>query len=141
MLADFNFRILADVNAALNSTALLLLIIALLAIRRGNEKLHIRMMLSATGVSTLFLISYLVYHFNRESVSYQGQGFWRVLYYSVLISHIILAVVMVPMILITLYRGLTDQREKHKKIAPYTAAIWLYVSATGVLYYVILYWT
>ena len=141
MLASFDFRILADVNAALNLTALVFIVIGLIAIKRRNEKLHKRMMLTATAVSAVFLCSYLTYHLNVDSVKYGGQGVMKVIYFAILIPHVILAIVMVPLILVTITLGLRDRRKKHKKLARITAPIWLYVSVTGVLYYVILYWT
>ena len=140
MLAAFDFRVLADVNAGLNLTSLIFLVIGLVAIKRGNESLHKRMMLTATGVSALFLTSYLVYHFTVDSVRYGGTGVMKVIYYAILIPHVILAVVMVPLILITLVHALRDRRARHRRIARITAPIWLFVSVTGVIYYVILYW-
>ncbi len=140
MLATFDFRVLADVNACLNLTAFVFLVIALVAIKRGNETLHKRMILTATGVSAVFLVSYLVYHFNVEHVKYGGQGFMKFLYFAILIPHVILAIVMVPLILTTISLGLRGRRAKHRKLARITAPIWLYVSVSGVLYYVILYW-
>lgn len=140
MLAAFDFRILADVNAILNSIALILILTGLWAIRRGNERLHVRMMLAATGVSGLFLASYLTYHFNAEPVKYTGSGVMLYVYYAILISHVILAIVQVPLILLTITFGLRDRRAKHRRLARITAPIWLYVSSTGVVYYWILYW-
>ena len=140
MLAAFDFRILADVNAILNSIALIFILTGLWAIRRGNERLHVRMMLAATGVSGLFLASYLTYHFNAEPVKYTGSGVMLYVYYAILISHVILAIVQVPLILLTITFGLRDRRAKHRRLARITAPIWLYVSSTGVDYYWILYW-
>ena len=140
MLAAFDFRVLADVNATLNSLALLCILIGLWAIKRKKERLHVRMMLAATGVSAVFLISYLTYHFNAEPVRYQGEGVMRVVYYAVLLTHVIGAIVQTPLIILTVILGLRDQRAKHRKFARITAPIWVYVSFTGVIYYVILYW-
>lgn len=140
MLAAFDIRILADVNAILNSIALILILTGLWAIRRGNERLHVRLMLAATGVSGLFLVSYLTYHFNAEPVKYTGSGVMLYVYYAILISHVILAIVQVPLILLTITFGLRDRRAKHRRLAKITAPIWLYVSFTGVVYYWILYW-
>ncbi|MGE0145187.1 MAG: DUF420 domain-containing protein [Planctomycetota bacterium] len=140
MIAAFDFRVLADVNAALNALALLCIIIGLAAIKRRKERLHIRMMLTATAISAVFLISYLTYHANAEPVKYEGQGIWRIIYFTILIPHVILAIVMVPLIITTIVLGLRDRREKHRRFARITAPIWLFVSVTGVLYYVVLYW-
>ena len=133
-------RHLPDLNAALNAIAFTLIASGLIAIKRGNEILHKRLMLSAVAVSAAFLTSYLIYHFHVGSVKFQHGGALRVVYFVILISHTILAVVQVPLIIITVVRGLRDQRTKHKKIAKITAPIWLYVSATGVIVYLMLYW-
>lgn len=139
MLA-FDYTILADVDAALNATAFVLIVCGLLAIKRGNEALHKVLMLSATAVSAAFLVCYLTYHFNAEAVKFQGQGAIRTIYFVILVSHIVLAVVQVPLIVGTILHGLRDDREKHRKWARITAPIWLYVSITGVVIYVMLYW-
>ena len=97
-------------------------------------------MLSAVTVSALFLVSYLTYHYMVGSVKFEGEGAIRWVYFTILISHVVLAVVQTPMIIITVIRGLKDQREKHKRLARITAPIWLYVSLTGVVVYVMLYW-
>ncbi len=96
-------------------------------------------MLSAFTTSTLFLISYLAYHYQVGSVPFKGQGWIRVVYFTVLISHTILAVVIVPLVLVTLTRALKGSFERHKRIARWTLPLWLYVSITGVLVYWMLY--
>ena len=98
-------------------------------------------MLAATAVSAAFLACYLTYHFNAEPVKFGGEGAIRTIYYVILISHIFLAVVQVPLILGTIWHGVKDNRAKHRKWAKITAPIWLYVSITGVVIYVMLYWT
>ena len=140
MLAAFDFRILADVDAILNGTAFVLICAGLIAVKRGNIRLHKQLMLSAVAVSALFLVSYLTYHLNGEEVKFQGEGAIRPVYFTLLISHIVLAAVQVPLILRTVWLGLQDRRELHKKWAKITAPIWLYVSLTGVIIYVMLYW-
>jgi len=97
-------------------------------------------MLSAFATSTLFLLSYLTYHFQVGSVPYEGQGWVRPLYFSILISHIILAAAIVPLALVTLVRAVRGKFERHKRIARWTLPIWLYVSVTGVIVYWMLYW-
>ena len=139
MIADFDYRILADVNASLNGLALLLIIAGLAAIKQGKEALHKKLMLSAAGVSAVFLTSYVIYHLNGEPVEYQGQGAIRTFYFVILISHIFLAALQVPLIVLTILWGLQDKRAKHLKVAKITAPIWLYVSCTGVLVYLMLY--
>ena len=110
-------------------------------IKTGHRKAHKRTMLAAFVTSTLFLISYLYYHLVlRAGVThFRGQGFSRPLYFTLLTSHTILAVVVVPFVLITLARALKGRFARHKAIAPYTFAIWMYVSVTGVVIYVMLY--
>ncbi len=139
MLAAFDFRILADVNATLNGIALVLIWSGLIAIKRGNESLHKKLMLSAAFVSALFLASYVTYHLNGEPVKFMHEGFIRYVYFTILISHVFLAVVQVPLIIMTIVRGLQDRRDKHRRLARITAPIWLYVSVTGVVVYVMLY--
>ena len=133
-------KYLPDVNAALNSVAFVLICLGLAAIKRGDEVRHKKLMLSAVAVSATFLVSYLIYHYYVGSVKFQGQGFIRVVYFAILISHIILAAVQVPLIVGTVILGLRDRREKHRKWARITAPVWLYVSITGVIVYVMLYW-
>ena len=139
MLAAFDFRILASVDAVLNALAFVLICAGLVAIKRGNVELHKKLMLSAVGVSAVFLCCYLVYHLNAEPVTFQGEGWIRPVYYALLISHIVLAAVQVPLILRTLWLGLKDRRAQHKKWAKVTTPIWLYVSITGVIVWWMLY--
>ena len=110
-----------------------------LFIRRKKIAAHKICMLSAFLVSTLFLASYLVYHFEVGSVPFEGAGWVRLVYYSVLVSHVVLAVVIVPLALITLVRALRGRFERHKRIARWTLPLWIYVSLTGVVVYWMLY--
>ena len=128
-------------DAVLNGSSAVLIGSGLYFIKRGRELAHKRMMLAAFATSTLFLISYLYYHLVlRTGVThFQGQGLSRPFYFTLLISHTILAAVVVPFILVTLARALKGKFERHKKIAPYTWAIWMYVSVTGVVIYLMLY--
>lgn len=139
MLAAFDFRILASVDAALNALAFVLICAGLVAIKRGNVELHKKLMLSAVGVSAVFLCCYLVYHLNAEPVKFTGEGAIRTVYFALLISHVVLAAVQVPLILRTVYLGLKDRREQHRRWAKVTTPIWLYVSVTGVVVYGMLY--
>lgn len=139
MLADFDFRILAHVDASLNALATVLIIAGLIAVKRGAIEAHKKLMLAAAGVSALFLCCYLVYHLNAEAVKFQGQGAIRTVYFALLISHVILAAVQVPLILRTIWLGLKDRRQQHLRWAKVTAPIWLYVSITGVVVYLMLY--
>jgi len=130
---------LPALNAALNSASALLLAAGWLFIRSGNVAAHRRCMLAALATSTLFLTSYLIYHYHVGSVPFTGQGWTRRLYFAILISHTSLAVTIVPLVLITLYRALTSRFERHKRIARWTLPLWLYVSVTGVIVYGMLY--
>ncbi len=139
MLLQFDFRILADVNASLNALATVLIVAGLVAIRLRHETLHKVLMLSAASVSAMFLVSYLVYHANVGSVPFEREGVIRTVYLVILTSHVVLAVVQVPLILMTIVYGLKDRRDKHRRWARITAPIWLYVSLTGVVVYLMLY--
>ncbi len=130
---------LPALNAALNSASALLLAAGWLFIRSGNVAAHRRCMLAALATSTLFLTSYLIYHYHVGSVPFTGQGWTRRLYFTILISHTSLAVTIVPLVLITLYRALRNRFERHKRIARWTLPLWLYVSVTGVIVYGMLY--
>jgi uncharacterized membrane protein YozB (DUF420 family) len=128
-------------DAVLNGSSAVLIGTGLYFIKRGREQAHKRTMLAAFFTSTAFLICYLYYHLVlRAGVTrFQGQGLARPFYFTLLISHTILAAVVVPFILITLARALKGRFDRHKKIAPYTFAIWMYVSITGVVIYLMLY--
>ncbi len=129
----------AALNAALNGTSAILLAFGYSAIRQRKIALHRKIMLSAFAVSTLFLISYLVYHYRVGHVAFQGQGWIRPVYFALLLSHTILAIVIVPMILVTLRRAWLQKFDKHRLIARYTLPVWMYVSITGVIVYLLLY--
>ncbi|MFA6467538.1 MAG: DUF420 domain-containing protein [Bacteroidota bacterium] len=133
------FEYLSTVNAVLNFISFLLLVNGYRHIKAGRKKKHKRSMVAAFSVSGLFLISYLTYHFNVGSVAFQGEGWSRPLYFIILISHIVLAVVTVPMAVVTIARGLKGKYELHKQIAKKTFPIWVYVSVTGVAVYLMLY--
>jgi uncharacterized membrane protein YozB (DUF420 family) len=129
---------LPKVNAGLNVLTTALLLLGLALVKNRKLEAHKRVMLSAFACSAAFLVSYVVYHsFQAAPVHYMGEH--RTFYFTVLISHILLAVAILPLALTTLYRGWRGQLEKHKKIARITFPIWLYVSVTGVLVYSMLY--
>ena len=126
------------INALLNFITTVLLILGYTLIRKGKIKKHKLVMLGAFSTSTLFLISYVIYHwFKIGPKLYIGE--WVMIYYSILFSHIILAMIILPLALFTLYRGWNMHIEKHKNIARITLPLWLYVSITGILVYVMLY--
>lgn len=132
-------RDLPTVNATLNALSTVLLIYGYNLIRAGKREQHKRVMLSAFAVSTIFLICYLVYHYQVGSVPYQGQGLMRTVYFTILISHVILAALVPVLAILTFWRAFQERFDKHRKIAKITLPIWLYVSITGVLVYLMLY--
>ncbi|MBS1842451.1 MAG: DUF420 domain-containing protein [Acidobacteria bacterium] len=129
----------AAFNALLNGSSAILLAAGYAAIRAGKMAVHKALMLSAFFVSTAFLISYLIYHYRVGHVAFQGQGWIRPVYFAILISHTILAAVIVPMIIMTLRRAWLERFDKHKLIARWTLPLWLYVSVTGVVVYLMVY--
>ncbi|MBV9156695.1 MAG: DUF420 domain-containing protein [Acidobacteriaceae bacterium] len=130
---------LPAVNATLNGIAAVLLVIGYALVRRGNINAHHKVMLTAFAVSCLFLISYLVYHYNAGSVKFDKPGAIRIIYLWILGTHTILAAAVPVLAIITLRRALKRQFGKHRAIAKWTLPIWLYVSVTGVIVYVLLY--
>ena len=130
---------LPGVNATLNAISAVLLVIGYRLIRQRRIDAHRRVMIAAFATSTLFLICYVIYHANVGARPFPGQGSIRVVYFSVLISHVVLAATVPPLALITLIRGLRARYDKHRRIARWTLPIWLYVSVTGVIVYVMLY--
>ena len=130
---------LPALNATLNATAALLLLSGYLFIRRGKVRQHRACMIAAFATSTVFLVSYLTYHAQAGSRPFQGVGAIRLVYFGVLLTHTVLAACVPVMAILTLSRALRGRFEKHVKIARWTLPIWLYVSVTGVLVYVLLY--
>ena len=130
---------LPAVNATLNATSAFFLVAGYVLIRRGHISLHKRSMLAALTSSALFLTCYVIYHLNTGSRPFQGQGVARFVYFSILISHVLLAVTILPLALTTAARGLKAQYERHVRIARWTLPLWLYVSVTGVVIYLMLY--
>ncbi len=133
------YAIFPVVNACLNGTSAVLLFTGHSMIKRGNMAAHRTLMMIAVGTSSLFLISYLYYHAHVGSVPFQGHGWSRPVYFTILISHTILAAAIVPMVLITLSRALRQRFDRHRAIARWTYPLWLYVSITGVVIYFMLY--
>ena len=126
-------------NAALNATSALFVLFGFVAVRSKRIKLHRALMVTALTASTLFLISYLYYHSQVGSVKFQGQGPIRPVYFTILITHTFLAVAILPLVLVTVYRALREDFARHKRIARWTFPIWLYVSVTGIIVYTMLY--
>jgi uncharacterized membrane protein YozB (DUF420 family) len=129
----------AGLNASLNGLSAILLASGYLAIRAGKREAHKRFMVSAFIVSTGFLFSYLVYHYRVGHARFTGTGWIRTAYLSILLSHTVLAIVIVPMILITVRRAWLEKFDKHRIIARWTLPLWFYVSVTGVIVYILLY--
>jgi len=130
---------LPALNATLNGIAAILLVTGYLFIKQGRRRQHQWCMLGALTTSALFLVSYVTYHLHAGSRPFPGQGPIRVVYFAILITHVILAAVIVPLALLTAVRGLKSQFEKHVRIARWTFPVWLYVSVTGVVIYLMLY--
>lgn len=136
---------LPHVNATLNSISALLLITGFIFIRRRNITAHRKCMIAAFATSTLFLISYITYHsllvyyLGQGPTRFRGEGWVRPVYFTILLTHTVLAVVIAPLAIITLWRGLSERFDKHRRIARWTLPIWLYVSVTGVMVYLMLY--
>ena len=130
---------LPTLNAVLNGTSAVLLAFGYLFIRRKKVNLHKACMVSAFVISTLFLVSYLIYHYHAGSKPFPGEGWTRPVYFAILISHVMLATVTLPLAIVTLARGLRGRFEKHRSIARWALPIWLYVSVTGVAVYLMLY--
>ena len=130
---------LPALNATLNAIATVFLLTGYVLIRRGHRQAHKRCMLGALVTSALFLTSYVIYHLNAGSRPFPGQGAVRVVYFAILLTHVPLAAAILPLALITTTRGLRAQYDRHVRIARWTLPLWLYVSVTGVVIYLMLY--
>jgi uncharacterized membrane protein YozB (DUF420 family) len=130
---------LPAVNASLNALSGVLLLIGFVMVRSGRIAAHRRIMIAAFATSSLFLICYVVYHAQVGSVRFTRQGLVRPLYFTILITHVTLAAAVLPLAILTLSRGLKARYAPHRRIARWTLPIWMYVSVTGVLVYVLLY--
>jgi putative membrane protein len=133
------YAIYPVLDASLNGTSAILLVVGRRMIKQGKMAVHRALMLAALATSSLFLVSYLYYHAHVGSVHFQGQGWSRPVYFAILISHTVLAAAIVPLVTITLSRALRGRFDRHRVIARWTYPVWLYVSVTGVLVYVMLY--
>jgi len=142
-LKDFGIHVepltfLPPIYAMINGVTALVLITAVMAIRRGKRKLHESLMTLAIGLSVIFLVMYVAYHMTSESTKFGGEGAIRYLYFFILLSHILLSIVIIPMVLITYVRALAGNFERHKKISRITYPLWLYVAITGVIVYLMI---
>ena len=136
---DLSITLLPHLNATLNFTSAIFLVCGYLLIRRGHESAHKRCMIAALICSAAFLTSYVVYHLHAGSRPFEGVGVIRVIYFAILITHVVLAAVILPLVIMTATRGLRSQFDRHVRIARWTLPLWLYVSVTGVIVYVMLY--
>jgi putative membrane protein len=139
-LNDFGYNVapmhfLPPIYAGINALTAVVLVAAVIAIKNGNRVVHERLMTSAIVLSILFLVMYVIYHMTTESTKYGGEGMLRLVYFGFLISHIILSIAIIPLVLITYVRALSERFDQHKKIAKITFPIWLYVAITGVIVY------
>jgi uncharacterized membrane protein YozB (DUF420 family) len=139
MQVPAQYAMFPAIDAVLNGTSAVLLLVGRAYIKRGRMAAHRAVMITALISSSLFLAFYLYYHAHVGSVRFQGQGWSRPVYFTILISHTILAVVIVPMVIITLSRALRERFDRHRAIARWTFPLWMYVSVTGVIVYVMLY--
>ncbi|HWP43201.1 MAG TPA: DUF420 domain-containing protein [Blastocatellia bacterium] len=134
-----SITLLPTINAILNATCFTLLVTGYIMIRQKRVEAHRACMLGAVATSIVFLISYLIYHFNVGATSFKGTGWARPFYFAVLISHTVLAATIVPFVIMTLRRAFRREFSSHRKVARWTLPLWLYVSVTGVIVYLMLY--
>jgi putative membrane protein len=142
-LSDFGFNVtpltfLPPIYASVNGITAVLLVTAVMAIKKGNRKRHELLMKMAIGCSVAFLAMYVAYHMTAESTKYGGEGVLKYVYFFILITHIVLSIVIIPLVLISYVRALASKFDKHKKIAKITFPIWLYVAVTGVIVYLMI---
>jgi putative membrane protein len=129
---------LPPIYASINGLTAIVLVIAVLAIKKKNRKLHERLMKLAIALSVSFLVMYVAYHMTSDSTKFGGEGLIKYIYYFILITHILLSIVIIPFVLITYVRAITNNFERHKKIAKITFPLWLYVAVTGVVVYLMI---
>lgn len=126
------------VYASVNAVTAIVLMSALLAIKNNKRRLHENLMKTAIGLSVAFLVMYIAYHMTSDSTKFGGEGLIKYIYYFILITHILLSIIVIPFVLITYVRAITNNFERHKKIARITFPIWLYVAISGVVVYVMI---
>ena len=129
---------LPPIYASINALTAIILVTAVVQIKKGNRKTHERLMKTAIVLSALFLVMYVIYHMTSDSTPYGGEGFIRNVYFFILISHILLSIVVIPFVLVTYVRALAERFDKHKKIAKITFPLWLYVAISGVVVYLMI---
>jgi putative membrane protein len=142
-LKDFGFKVeplsfLPPIYAAINGITAVVLVAGVLAIKNGKRQLHKQLMTTAILLSVLFLVMYVAYHMTTDSTKFGGDGMIRIVYFIILITHILLSIAVIPLVMITYVRALAEKFDKHKKIAKITFPIWLYVAVTGVVVYLMI---
>ena len=137
-IPGYDLSFLPPIYASINGLTALLLIIAVIAINNGNRSLHERLMKVNIGLSALFLVLYVAYHITSETTPYGGSGFMKGFYLTILISHILLSIAVIPLVLFTFVHALSERFDKHRKLAKITFPIWLYVAVSGVLVYIMI---
>lgn len=142
-LKDFGYNVeplsfLPPIYATINGITAVVLVAGVLAIKNGKRLLHERLMTTAIALSVSFLVMYVAYHMTTDSTKFGGEGFVKIVYFFILISHIILSIAVIPLVLITYVRALAERFDRHKKIAKITFPIWLYVAVTGVVVYLMI---
>lgn len=137
-IPGYDFSFLPPIYATINGLTAILLVVAVIAIKNKNRKLHELLMKTCIGLSAAFLVMYVLYHMTSDSTPFGGEGPIRTVYYFILISHIILSVAVVPLVLFTFSRALSGNFERHRALAKFTFPIWLYVAITGVIVYIMI---
>jgi putative membrane protein len=137
-IPGYDFRFLPPVYATINGITAILLILAVIAIKNKRRKLHETLMKICILFSAVFLVMYVTYHMTSDSTSFGGEGIIRIVYFFILVTHIVLSIVVVPFVLFTFSRALSGNFERHKALAKFTFPIWLYVAVTGVLVYLMI---
>lgn len=142
-LKDFCFEVeplsfLPPIYATINGITAVVLVAAVLAIKKGNRKVHERLMTFAIALSLAFLVMYVAYHMTSDSTKFGGEGWIKFVYFFILISHILLSIAVIPLVLFTYVRALASKFDQHKKLAKITFPIWLYVAVTGVVVYLMI---
>ncbi len=129
---------LPPIYATINALTAILLVLGVIQIKKGNRKAHEFLMKTAIGLSVVFLLMYIIYHMTSTSTPYGGEGVIRTVYFIILLSHIFLSIAVIPLVLITFVKALSERYDKHKRIAKITFPIWLYVAVTGVIVYLMI---
>ncbi len=134
----YDFSFLPPIYATINGITAITLVLAVIAIKNGKRKQHAMLMQACIAMSAVFLVLYVAYHITSDTTIFKGEGWIKIVYYFVLISHILLSIVIIPLVLFTYVRALAERFDKHRKLARITFPIWLYVAITGVVVYLMI---